>query len=354
MWHVATAVLAAGADTRLDAKLCSRHAGVRRSECIALASIGRGLSYTKWVHGKNSGWLDGSVDACDWNGVTCNSEGRVVELKLAHHGIEGFVSEAIGSLRLLETLDLTGHRPASYNGCADQNLRKSALPMSLWTNCTELRAIKVEYTCLAGPLPRAIGGLKKLAELSLHGNYFNGTIPGEVGLLASMKTFKLGRNPFVGSFPNVSALHELVILSCNFCSLTGPVPDIFHNFPKLQIVYFDGNGFSGPLPPSLAACKELWSFSFNINNMTGPIPPEYCELPQLTDCRIGGDTNLTVYQANRYRWLQPVIGNVYDCASLPVCAKGAHGAVCDRTEHCGPNGAWTNHSAGPCSPIECR
>ena len=60
-------------------------------------------------------------------------------------------------------------------------------------------------------------------------------------------------------------------------------------------MYFDGNGFHGPLPPSLGKCGKLWSFSFNVNNMTGPIPPSYCNLPLLTDCRIGHDLNLTEY-----------------------------------------------------------
>ena len=352
---LAPACVAAGATAvNADAQLCSGPSA-RMAECRALASIGRGLSYSTWIKGTNAGWLDRDVDWCDWHGVSCNADGRVVGLDLSHHGIDGFVSDAIGGLQLLEKLDLTGHRPASYNGCADQKLHKSTLPASLWTNCTALRVIKLEYTCLAGPLPAAIGGLKNLTDLSLHGNYFNGSIPGEVGQLEALQTFKLGRNPFVGGFPNVSTLHELLILSFNFCSLTGPVPDIFRNFPKLQVAYFDGNGFTGPLPPSLAACKQLWSVSFNINSMSGPVPAGYCNgLPLLTDCRIGGDTNLSVYQAAGYDWLQPAAGNVFDCASLPACATGAHGAVCDRTEHCGPNGAWTNTTPGPCSPIKCH
>ena len=48
-----------------------------------------------------------------------------------------------------------------------------------------------------------------------------------------------------GGFPNVANLHQLKELSANFCSLTGLVPDIFENFPLLEVTYFDGNGFHG-------------------------------------------------------------------------------------------------------------
>jgi hypothetical protein len=329
------------------------------SECWSLASIGRGLQYGSWLNGTNEGWLS-AEDPCGgggdggggWRGVKCDGNGHVVGLDLSHHGIRGFLDGAVGGLPMLEELKLTGHRPATYVGCAEQNLGRSELPMTLWQNCTALRVLSVEYVCLAGALPPAVGRLLRLEDLSLHGNYFNGTIPAEVGQLTALQTLKLGRNPLSGAFPDVSALRELETLGVNFCSLTGTVPDVFGSLSKLQIAYFDGNGFTGHLPASLASCKALWSFSFNINNLTGAVPSAYCDLPLLTDCRIGGDTNLTEYQADAYPWLQPVVGNRFECASLPACATGNR--VCDRTAPCGPNGAWKKNVTGPCSPIACH
>ena len=78
--------------------------------------------------------------------------------------------------------------------------------------------------------------------------------------------------------------------------------------------------------------------------MAGAVPASYCDLPLLTDCRIGGDTNLTLYPADEYSWLQSVGGNSYDCASLSTCATVNR--VCDKTSPCGPNGAWKQNGLG--------
>jgi len=91
---------------------------------------------------------------------------------------------------------------------------------------------------------------------------------------------------------------------CNFCSLTGPIPDIFDNFPDLEQTYWDGNGLTGTIPASIGRCKKLKTMSFNINQLSGKIPDSLCDAPP-DDCRIGSDTNLTAYLAN-YPWIQKV------------------------------------------------
>jgi len=320
--------------------------------CAALMNIGNALRVTKWSHGKNTNWLDTSVSVCEWEGVTCDTTAKkttsVIGLNLAHAGIDGYIHSDIGKLTDLTAFDISGHRPKVYEDtCAEQNLHRSVIPDSFYT-LTKLTKMDFEYTCIGGPVSEAIGNMTALTSIEFHGNYLNGSIPQNVAKLINLETFKFGRNPFTGPFPNVANLHQLKELSANFCSLTGQVPDIFDNFPLLEVMYFDGNGFHGSLPPSLGKCAKLWSFSFNVNNMTGPIPASYCDLPVLTDCRIGHDLNLTEYGAH-YPWLQPVVGNVYDCP-LPACATNNN--VCDKTSPCGPNGAWKNGTIGPCSPIK--
>jgi hypothetical protein len=88
-----------------------------------------------------------------------------------------------------------------------------------------------------------------------------------------MTRLKLGRNPLSGGFPDVRALTKLTTFACNFAALTGPIPDIFDSFPDLEITFWDGNGFTGPLPKSIGKLTKLHSLSFNINQLSGP-PPE--------------------------------------------------------------------------------
>ena len=70
-------------------------------------------------------------------------------------------------------------------------------------------------------------------------------------------------------------------------------------------VDWDGNGFTGPLPPSIANAKKVSRVSFNINQFSGDIPTGICNIPAgdgpdspdvAHDCRIGSDTDLSVYQ----------------------------------------------------------
>ena len=164
--------------------------------------------------------------------------------------------------------------------------------------------------------------------------------------MSELQVFKLGRNPLTGGFPDMRKLTKLIQFNCNFCSLKGPVLDIFDSFPNLEKTYWDGNGFSGALPPSIGKLKKLQRLSFNINNLSGPMPESWADLAAsgaLTDCRIGSDTDVKPYMAD-YQWIQKVDGNVYDCP-LPSFAKGA--GVCEHVDHC-------SDVVAPCSPVICK
>lgn len=133
--------------------------------------------------------------------------------------------------------------------------------------------------------------------------------------------------------------------------LSGPFPDdFFDKMPSIQISYWDGNGFTGPLPSSIARAKTLTRVSFNVNQFSGTIPAGICDIPAgdggntpdvAHDCRIGHDTNLTIYQAD-YPWIIRGSGNMYDCP-VPVCAQSGS---CNKTV----GSAVVN----PRSPVRCR
>ena len=169
--------------------------------------------------------------------------------------------------------------------------------------------------------------------------------------LPDLRWFDLGRNPLSGTFPDLRDSHTLEKYSCNFCALTGTVPDIFGSFPNLLHTFWDGNALSGSLPPSLGSphLKNLCCVSFDVNRMSGAVPAGLCELPALTDCRIGADIDPGAYLGN-YTWSLPVgAGNLYDCP-VPSCAKP--GGVCSPAKGCGAPPPPSN--VGPnCSPVKC-
>jgi len=56
----------------------------------------------------STGWLDPSIDHCDWHGVECNdaSGGKIVKLELPSNGLSGTMTPRIADLRRLEVLDV--------------------------------------------------------------------------------------------------------------------------------------------------------------------------------------------------------------------------------------------------------
>ncbi|XP_016181618.1 probable leucine-rich repeat receptor-like protein kinase At5g49770 isoform X3 [Arachis ipaensis] len=137
-------------------------------------------------------------------------------------GLEGELSGDIGSLTELETLDL------SYN------------------------------KDLTGPLPRAIGELRKLSTLILVGCSFNGPIPDEIGFLQELRFISLNSNSFTGRISHsIGNLLNLYWLDLADNELQGPIPISSGSVPGLDKLHhakhfhLGKNNLSGNIPPQL-------------------------------------------------------------------------------------------------------
>jgi hypothetical protein len=162
-----------------------------------------------------------------------------------------------------------------------------------------------------------------LRVLNFHLNNVE-NFPPEVYRLTDLNEAKFGRNPICGTIPSeFSKLVRLKKFNCNFCCLTGKMPDnMFENMTMLEETFWDGNALTGTLPSSLTKLKSLSKISFNLNNIYGSLP-NLCEIQNLHDCRLGSDQDFEVYEAN-YSWLlSNVSGNVFDmcpdCMINGVC-----------------------------------
>jgi len=302
------------------------YSGDHPDDVTALKALAVSTNYTKWT--KNTEWMKDDKSVCLWHGINCTN-GRVSAVVLKHNLLEGPLPKELALLTELETFDVSGGRPADYQGCTGTNLFNSS--MAPLFGLTKLKNIDVEYTCIGGTL-EGIRELKAIESFQVHGNYISGTIPQEIDELTNVVILKLGRNPITGTLPLFKNLKSVVQFNCNFCALSGEFPDMFGYMPSLEVSYWDGNGFHGSLPASLGVAKKLTRLSFNINNFTGAIPEGICNIPagqKGGDCRIGADIELGPYQAF-YPWLLPVKGNYYDCHNgVPSCANS--GASCNTT-----------------------
>ena len=56
----------------------------------------------------NSGWLS-TDEECNWLGITCNDEGRIISVNLPNNGLSGTVPSQMGKLQDLQEINLSGN-----------------------------------------------------------------------------------------------------------------------------------------------------------------------------------------------------------------------------------------------------
>uniref|UniRef100_A0A6N2N2A3 Protein kinase domain-containing protein n=1 Tax=Salix viminalis TaxID=40686 RepID=A0A6N2N2A3_SALVM len=215
-------------------------------------------------------WVGADPCGSRWDGILCSST-RVTSITLASMGLERFtVWRYPVPVRTADSVCLHSSLDLSYN------------------------------KDLSGPLPPAIGDLKKLTSLILVGCSFSGPIPDSIGSLPLITYLSLNSNGFTGSIPpSIGNLTNLYWLDLADNRLTGTIPVSTATTPGLDLLvntkhfHLGLNQLSGTIPPKLFSSKmklihvlrtpQLISRStehptslvdrlFDSNKLTGSIP----------------------------------------------------------------------------------
>ncbi|KAI8022090.1 Lysine--tRNA ligase [Camellia lanceoleosa] len=119
-----------------------------------------------------------------------------------------------------------------------------------------LKIIDLSRNYLSGPLPREWASTK-LELMSLSINRISGTIPKFLGRITSLTNVSFESNMFDGTVPaELGNLVHLVYLNLNSNNLTGELPKEFSNLINLRELRLSSNNFNGKLP-SFQNCKQL-------------------------------------------------------------------------------------------------
>ncbi|XP_026398172.1 probable leucine-rich repeat receptor-like protein kinase At5g63930 isoform X2 [Papaver somniferum] len=138
-----------------------------------------------------------TMSPCKWYGITCNKEGSVAELNVTDLGLQGNISNEIGT-------------------------------------AGELRYLILNENNFSGTPPKSIGNLQYLKVLHLANNKFEGDIPTEFCSLRDLRILSLKSNKFNGSIPmEINHLHQLRILDLSQNSLNKQIPSSMWNLKKL-------------------------------------------------------------------------------------------------------------------------
>ncbi|KAK1323115.1 putative inactive receptor kinase [Acorus calamus] len=148
---------------------------------------------------------------CEWVGVKCSIDGRVVRLVLEGLSLRGLFSD--------DTL----------------------------TRLSQLRLLSLSNNSLHGPLPD-LSPLSGLRSLYLANNAFSGAFPASLLSLRRIRTVDLSHNSLTGSIPISAAaqLDRVYCLSLEFNAFVGSVPPF--NQSSLKVFNVSHNNLTGPVP----------------------------------------------------------------------------------------------------------
>ncbi|KAJ7550757.1 hypothetical protein O6H91_07G116800 [Diphasiastrum complanatum] len=286
------------------------------SDMAALLSIKRGIR-DEFV--QLGDWLAEAKSPCQWTGIGCNNQGRVVCLDLRGRNLSGILSDEIGLLDELRFLDVS-HNSFSQGlptGIANlsnlitidlsSNSFAGSFPACLIANLTSLEYIAASDNSFSGPLPRELGKLLALQVIDLSGSYFeggfpveytsftklkwlrlasnalNGSLPQELGNLTELTRLEIGYNAYEGQMPReIGQLRKLQYLDISASNLSGAIPVELGRLSSCNTVFLFRNRLWGDIPPELGNMTSLNSIDFSENNLTGAIPSSFSQLRKLT------------------------------------------------------------------------
>lgn len=331
VWLAAVATVCATQVSTLVRNKCSPKDNP--NDCAALIDFARHTNVSDWLLSWN--WLT-SASVCDWHGITCNATtGRVIGINLEFNRLRGAIPNSIGRLDKLQSLNVNGIFSLTNWPLGQMTfLNGSTVPRSLWS-LTDLQSVDFGGSYVGGDLPADIGLMPAAASLQ-HVRFTSCAIdtvfPTTFALMRNLVELKLERNPVRGTIPFFRNMSRLEKLACNFCALTGTIPDCWDCCPKLQHLVFDGNALSGSIPSSIRYLSSLKELAFNINNITSATDdlcvPFAAPRGNGRHCHVGSDNNYASYMAE-YPWIIPQQGNRFRCP-LPSCMQGA--GECNSTQ----------------------
>ncbi|KAK9280868.1 hypothetical protein L1049_003759 [Liquidambar formosana] len=153
-----------------------------------------------------------------------------------------------------------------------------------WTNLSlskdpslHLRSLQLPSANLSGSLPRELGELATLQSLYLNINSLSGTIPLELGYSSSLSDIDLGDNLLAGALvPSIWNLCDrLVSLRLHGNALSGSLPQPAlpnSTCEKLQFLDLGNNKLSGEFPLFITRFHGLKELDLSNNMFTGSIP----------------------------------------------------------------------------------
>ncbi|KAL6135513.1 hypothetical protein ACLB2K_067741 [Fragaria x ananassa] len=269
-----------------------------------------------------STWGRVNSSHCDWSGVSCDSNFRVVSLNITGDGgksePESFSCAYYGQFPF--------YGLGIRRSCVDGGGSLVGKLPSVIGKLTELKVLSLPFNGFDGDIPEEIWEMRNLEVLDLEGNSVTGYLPvrvnpnlrvlnlgfnkiqGEIPILSSvsLEILNLAGNRVNGSVPGYVGSLKGVYLSYNW--LSGDIPsEIGENCGRLEHLDLSGNFLVHKIPTSLGNCSKLRTLLLYSNMLEEGVPAELG--------RLGGLQVLDVSRNSLSGSLPRELGN---CSELSV------------------------------------
>ncbi|XP_071720256.1 probably inactive leucine-rich repeat receptor-like protein kinase At5g06940 [Rutidosis leptorrhynchoides] len=194
---------------------------------------------------------------------------KLEQLLLQRSGFYGEIPNSIVNLEGLTIVDLS------------QNNLTGVLPSRMGK---KLVSFDVSQNNLFGYFPNGICESNGLKSLSLHTNFFNGTLSNSsLASCLNLESLELQNNGFHGVFPNkLWSLPKIKVIRAENNRFSGEIPDSISIASQLEQVKIDNNSFISKIPHGLGLIKSLYRFSASLNGLYGELPPNFCDSPVMS------------------------------------------------------------------------
>ena len=161
----------------------------------------------------------------------------------------------------------------------------------------------------------------RVTGLFLFGNHLTGTIPMELGNLASLEWLMLYQNQLTGKIPpELGKLANLRSLSLRDNQLSGGIPPELGSLARLELLWLFNNQLAGEIPTELGSLTNLVSLRLDGNRLTGTIPAELGGLTNLRVLSLSGNQLTGCVPAS----LRDVGDNDFAQLGLNFCTSGIY------------------------------
>jgi hypothetical protein len=160
-----------------------------QAQLDTLLNIYQDLDGANWTN--NAGWMEGFLNGdckyCNWQGITCNYLGQIIEIDLSNNNLQGILPQDLVALINLEKLKL------------NNNLLIDTIP-NYWDSLDQLYLLDLRFNSLSGLIPTSYTSMTRINTIHLDNNNLDSIIPSGLGYNASLRTFTASNNYLEGCF----------------------------------------------------------------------------------------------------------------------------------------------------------